>query len=73
MFIAIRPFDADACNRWLSGGAQDLCKSAVEQLLLEQFNSFLTVDGEPLVMERLKQWDQASVIRQTSRHSPTAS
>ena len=44
-----------------------LCTLVVEQLLLDQLNSFLTVDSEALVMERLKQWEQRSVMRQTSR------
>ena len=49
---ALRANDSDTFRRWLSGGIQDLGRSAVEELMLKWMNPLLTVEE----MDRLVGW-----------------
>ena len=49
---ALRANDSDAFRCWLSGGIQDLGEPVVEELLLDWFVLFLTVEEQ----DRLLGW-----------------
>ena len=52
LVAALRANDSGLFRQWLAGGIQDLGEEAVEELLLDWLNSFLTPENQ----DRLTSW-----------------
>ena len=50
LVASLRANDSDLFKRWLYGGIEDLGESAVEELLLDWLDPFLTVEEQNRLM-----------------------
>ncbi len=50
LVASLRTNDSDLFKRWLYGGIEDLGESAVEELLLDWLDPFLTVEEQNRLM-----------------------